>query len=129
MSALSSHSRRRNLHISGSTPSHSHHTHPHTPPRFEVADVEEGPPPESDHTPSGTGDLTHTSFGYNTTEAVPMTLYYRQSSGTGDMKPRPTLDHLREGRSEAVDSGGVEEVRVCVVCIDDDLLFVSRCRV
>ncbi len=43
-----------------------------------------------------------------------MTVYYRQSADAGDMKPRPTLDHLRDGRGDGVISGGVEEVSLCV---------------
>ena len=69
--------------------------------RFEIEDVEEPSHhiSEQDHGTSDGGDLTTTSFGYNTTEAVPMTVYYRHSA-EDEGKPRPTLDHLREGRKD-----------------------------
>ena len=42
-------------------------------------------------------DTTITSFGYNTAEAVPMTVYYRNEEEEGGRsKTRPTLDYLRE---------------------------------
>ncbi|XP_064390223.1 solute carrier family 12 member 3-like isoform X2 [Halichondria panicea] len=77
--------------------------------RFEVADVDEVPPGEMDVPPTGTGDLT---LGYNTAEAVPMTLYYRQSADTADNKPRPTLDHLREGRTDTMNQSLTAEEEV-----------------
>lgn len=48
---------------------------------------------------SGLSDpnATITSLGYNTAEAVPMTVYYRKS---GEGSSRPTLDDLRQGRVE-----------------------------
>ncbi len=61
--------------------------------------MDEVPHGEMDVPPTGTGDLT---LGYNTAEAVPMTLYYRQSADTADNKPRPTLDHLREGHTDTM---------------------------
>ncbi len=72
-----------------------------------MADVDEVPPGEMDVPPTGTGDLT---LGYNTAEAVPMTLYYRQSADTADNKPRPTLDHLREGRTDTMNQSLTAEV-------------------
>ena len=64
--------------------------------RFEIEDVEE---PHLVHTTSALADpnVTISSFGYNTAEAVPMTVYYRKS---GEGSSRPTLDDLRQGRAE-----------------------------
>ena len=63
--------------------------------RFEIEDVAE--PDQHDHqlSVSGQGDLTVHSFGYNTAEAVPMTVYYR-NSGEAEGKVRPSLDNLRQ---------------------------------
>ena len=42
--------------------------------------------------------LTATSLGYSTVEAVPMTVYYRNTAGPGgEPKRRPSLDYLHEG--------------------------------
>ncbi len=46
-------------------------------------------------------DVTITSLGYNTAEAVPMTVYYRKS---GEGSSRPTLDDLRHGRKEPAET-------------------------
>lgn len=63
--------------------------------RFEIEDVEE---PHLTHTSVPTDpNVTISSFGYNTAEAVPMTVYYRKS---GEGSSRPTLDDLRHGRVE-----------------------------
>ena len=63
--------------------------------RFEIEDVDE--PEHQDHqlSVSGQADLTVHSFGYNTAEAVPMTVYYR-NSGEDEGKARPSLDNLRQ---------------------------------
>ena len=64
--------------------------------RFQIEDVDE--PDHGDHQLSisaGQADLTVHSFGYNTAEAVPMTVYYRDS-GEDEGKARPSLDHLRQ---------------------------------
>jgi len=39
------------------------------------------------------------TFGYNTAEALPMTVYYRHTS-EDDGRPRPSLEYLHEGRVE-----------------------------
>jgi hypothetical protein len=44
---------------------------------------------------AGQADLTVHSFGYNTAEAVPMTVYYRGAGEDQGGKARPSLDHLR----------------------------------
>lgn len=63
--------------------------------RFEIEDVEE---PHLTHVSAPTDpNVTISSFGYNTAEAVPMTVYYRKS---GEGSTRPTLDDLRQGRAE-----------------------------
>ena len=64
--------------------------------RFQIEDVDE--PDHGDHQLSigaGQADLTVHSFGYNTAEAVPMTVYYRDS-GEDEGKARPSLDNLRK---------------------------------
>ena len=64
--------------------------------RFQIEDVDE--PDHRDHQLSigaGQADLTVHSFGYNTAEAVPMTVYYRDS-GEDEGKARPSLDNLRK---------------------------------
>ena len=61
--------------------------------RFEIEDVEE---PHLTHTSiQGDPNMTVSSLGYNTAEAVPMTVYYRK---TGEGSSRPTLEDLRHGR-------------------------------
>ena len=64
--------------------------------RFQIEDVDE--PDHQEHQLSisaGQADLTVHSFGYNTAEAVPMTVYYRDS-GENEGKARPSLDNLRK---------------------------------
>ena len=52
------------------------------------------------------------TFGYNTAEALPMTVYYRHAS-EDDGRHRPSLEHLRDGRVEVpVQDSGVR--RLCV---------------
>ena len=72
------------------------------PSRFQIEDVEEHPH-SGDHQFSITtpGDTTITSFGYNTAEAVPMTVYYRHAA-EDDGRNRPSLDYLHEGRMPAL---------------------------
>jgi len=56
-------------------------------------------------------DYTISSLGYNTTEAVPMTVYYRKE---GEGNARPTLEDLRQGKK------GVPRREVggsCIVCV------------
>lgn len=65
--------------------------------RFEIEDV----PEDSSHlnnptSPTENPNVTISSLGYNTTEAVPMTMYYRKA---GEGNTRPTLDYLRQGRT------------------------------
>ena len=103
--------------------------------RFRIEDVNEELSPSSQHAPSSstlTGgvagdqqpsspprhDTTITSFGYNTAEAVPMTMYYRNEEEEGGRsKTRPTLDYLRE-RSGSNLPGLVATVRdVTMYCI------------
>ena len=69
--------------------------------RFEIEDVEETDGQSHDNQQSLTGqaDITVTSFGYNTAEAVPMTVYYRHSA-ENEGKPRPSLDYLRERKMD-----------------------------
>lgn len=70
---------------------------------------------ESHLTHTSDPEMTITSLGYNTAEALPMTVYYRKS---GEGSSRPTLDDLRQGRmdkppeersQEQVGEGGVLE--------------------
>ena len=79
--------------------------------RFEIEDVDE--PDSHDHQQSATGqaDLTVHSFGYNTAEAVPMTVYYRHS-GEGEGKARPSLDNLRRRDRQQAEPAQV----YCTVC-------------
>ena len=70
--------------------------------RFQIEDVQEETSPSIAPSTSQIfsptqHESTFTSFGYNTAEAVPMTVYYRDNNEDGGMaKSRPTLDYLRE---------------------------------
>lgn len=86
------------------------HFHSH-PPRFEIEDVEE---PHLTHTNAQADpNVTVTSLGYNTAEAVPMTVYYRKS---GEGSSRPTLDDLRHGRVEKPPQVELQATGVGVSC-------------
>ena len=76
---------------------HTHtHTHTHTY-RFEIEDVEESPvTTDPQRSLTSNADVT---FGYNTAEALPMTVYYRHAT-EDEGRPRPSLEYLREGRVE-----------------------------
>ena len=67
--------------------------------------------PHLTHTSTTPGDpnVTISSLGYNTAEAVPMTVYYRK---TGEGSARPTLDDLRQGRTEKQPTADAEGVCV-----------------
>ena len=67
--------------------------------RFEVEDVEEHQPTDPQHSLTSPADITVTSFGYNTAEALPMTVYYRHTV-EDEGRHRPTLDNLHEGRGQ-----------------------------
>ena len=73
-----------------------------TPNRFQIEDVREEPLSPSPR--KGTTSAV-TSLGYDTSEAVPMTMYYRdgEEEGGGGGKARPSLDYLRD-RSGAAGS-------------------------
>ena len=82
--------------------------------RFQIEDVREeplSPSPRKGTTsadvPQGSSPSRHTvtSLGYDTSEAVPMTTYYRdgEEEGGGGGKARPSLDYLRD-RSGAAGS-------------------------
>ncbi|CAI8020378.1 hypothetical protein GBAR_LOCUS12198, partial [Geodia barretti] len=63
--------------------------------RFQIEDVREEPLSPSPR--KGTTSAV-TSLGYDTSEAVPMTMYYRdgEEEGGGGGKARPSLDYLRD---------------------------------
>ena len=82
----------------------THHTHTH---RFEIEDVEESPATtDPQRSLTSNADVT---FGYNTAEALPMTVYYRHAT-EDDGRPRPSLEYLREGRVELPIPGEGAEV-------------------
>ena len=66
--------------------------------RFQIEDVEETHLVSHQNSlTENMADITISSLGYNTAEAVPMTVYYRKS---GEGNTRPTLENLRQGRTE-----------------------------
>ena len=56
-------------------------------------------------------NVTISSLGYNTAEAVPMTVYYRKGE---EGNRRPTLEDLRHGRMEKPKE---EQVVVRTLCM------------
>ena len=82
--------------------------------RFEIEDVAEPDCHDHQENVSGQVDLTVHSFGYNTVEAVPMTVYYRDSGGA-EGKTRPTLDNLRRREKQQVEP--VQVHLVCTICL------------
>ena len=85
--------------------------------RFEIEDVAEPDSHDHQENVSGQADLTVHSFGYNTAEAVPMTVYYRDS-GEAEGKARPTLDNLRQRERQQVEPVQVQlfALSVMVLC-------------
>ena len=73
--------------------------------RFEVEDIIDDPsqgPLPPDHAPTSPGvQQSFTSLAYNTSEAVPNTLYYRNEENEG--MPRPSLETLHLGKAPQLD--------------------------
>ena len=89
--------------------------------RFQIEDVHEELSPSavtSSSAPPGSSPTRHettiSSFGYNTAEAVPMTVYYRDDKEEGGGgKTRPTLDYLRERSGTNLPALGQPLAEVC----------------
>ncbi len=74
---------------------------------------------------AGQGDLTVHSFGYNTAEAVPMTVYYRGSGEDEGGKSRPSLDHLRHaGIKQQPEAIQVEIIVIVIIFNVHPLIFI-----